>query len=366
MITMSKIRSGARKNRNEDGMTAIFVTMIMIFVISILVIGFALLSRREQRQSLDTQLSTQAYYAAESGVNDAIAAIRAQQSTSSGTITPTGGCADSGPYKFNSSVPKSSELSAPDKVSYSCVIIDPAPKQLDFKNVGSDGVVVPLTSDRGGANPKFQSITLTWQPIAGREANATTGCAANTTLPPNTSAAWTCGFPMLRVETVPTETLGRASLLSGTRVKFLKPVTGGGGNSVSINNNATVEMVRCTNVCTMTFNTGGASSKYYMRVAALYGQTPRVSVSATDAAGAVGLSGAQAIIDVTGKAQGVMRRVVVAVDLTDANAGKAPNAAITSGESICKRFAVGPNYFRNEANATAGSYNSTYNTLCKP
>ena len=42
-----------------------------MIVMSLIVLGFAQISRRNQRESLDRQLSTQAFYAAESGVNDA-------------------------------------------------------------------------------------------------------------------------------------------------------------------------------------------------------------------------------------------------------------------------------------------------------
>lgn len=358
MINMSNIRILDRNRRNEEGMTAIFITMLMIFVISLLVIGFALLSRREQRSSLDTQLSTQAYYAAESGINDAIGAISTLQKAGS-PVAAKNVCADSGPYKFNTA-PALSNLSAADKVSYSCVLIDPAPKQLDFKNIGSDGVVVPLTTATGSA---FSSITLTWTPVAGREADSLSGCTTTLDLPP--SASWSCKYPLLRVETVPVATLSRAALQANARAVFFKPSTSG-TTTRPITDKATITNVACTvTQCRMTISGMGASSKYYMRVNALYGQTPRLSVTARDAAGPVGLSGAQALVDATGKAQGVMRRIVVAVDLTDANASKAPNGAIISGESICKRFSVGPNFFENDVNAAAGSY-AADNTLCKP
>jgi len=57
--------------RNQSGMVSIMVTMILMIVMSLIVVGFAQVSRRNQRVALDRQLSTQAFYAAESGVNDA-------------------------------------------------------------------------------------------------------------------------------------------------------------------------------------------------------------------------------------------------------------------------------------------------------
>jgi hypothetical protein len=58
------------------------------------------------------------------------------------------------------------------------------------------------------------------------------------------------------------------------------------------------------------------------------------------AAGNKPFSNAQATIDATGKAQDVLRRVLVAVDLTDANAYKIPSSALITEDSVCKRFGV--------------------------
>ena len=55
--------------RNQDGLVSIIIVVILMIVISIIVLSFAKVVRNEQRQTLDRQLSTQAYYAAESGVN---------------------------------------------------------------------------------------------------------------------------------------------------------------------------------------------------------------------------------------------------------------------------------------------------------
>src|ERR1035437_8641163 len=56
---------------NELGAASIIVTMITMIIISLIVIGFATISRRIQQQSVNTQLSTQAFYAGESGGEDA-------------------------------------------------------------------------------------------------------------------------------------------------------------------------------------------------------------------------------------------------------------------------------------------------------
>ncbi|MBP7807565.1 pilus assembly PilX N-terminal domain-containing protein, partial [Candidatus Saccharibacteria bacterium] len=107
---MNKITS------NQAGLVSIVVTMVFLSVITLITVSFAFLMRREQRQVLDRQLSTQAFYAAESGVNDAVAALKA------GTITGDIDTCGSPPYDENlSSV-----------ISYSCMLIDQSPDSLEF------------------------------------------------------------------------------------------------------------------------------------------------------------------------------------------------------------------------------------------
>ena len=60
--------------RNEEsGLISIAVTIIITALLTLMAVGFAGLSSREYRQALDQQLNSQAFYAAESGVNEAIA-----------------------------------------------------------------------------------------------------------------------------------------------------------------------------------------------------------------------------------------------------------------------------------------------------
>jgi Tfp pilus assembly protein PilX len=67
---MSVSVSSRQSTSRQAGMVSIMVTMILMVVLSLIVIGFAQIARRNSRQSLDRQLSTSAFYAAEAGVND--------------------------------------------------------------------------------------------------------------------------------------------------------------------------------------------------------------------------------------------------------------------------------------------------------
>ncbi|MCA9330399.1 hypothetical protein KDA11_07130, partial [Candidatus Saccharibacteria bacterium] len=55
---------------NEQGIVSIFVTIIIILLMSLIILAMVRNATREGRQSLDRQLSDQAFYNAESGIND--------------------------------------------------------------------------------------------------------------------------------------------------------------------------------------------------------------------------------------------------------------------------------------------------------
>ncbi|HET6924792.1 MAG TPA: pilus assembly PilX N-terminal domain-containing protein, partial [Candidatus Saccharimonadales bacterium] len=74
---------------DERGMVSIMVTLVMIIVITLIVIGFAQVVRRNQRETLDRQLSTQAYYAAETGINDAYKAMFIDSSPQNFSFQPS-------------------------------------------------------------------------------------------------------------------------------------------------------------------------------------------------------------------------------------------------------------------------------------
>lgn len=83
---MSKMKDRALK-ANQEGMVAIITTMVIMVVVTLVVSSFALIVRREQQQSLDRQLSTQAFYAAESGISAAYDALQKNKLTGSCTAS---------------------------------------------------------------------------------------------------------------------------------------------------------------------------------------------------------------------------------------------------------------------------------------
>ena len=354
----------------ERGVVSLIVTLVMMIVITLLVLGFAEVARNEQRSSLDSQLSTQAYYAAESGINDARAIIN-QIIAGSGAdaVTSNNSCAPQGDYAA-----LNTNVDATHKVAYTCLLINARPTVITH-DIGYNSSVIPITSGPGGAS--FNTLTLKWTAASGYSSRPT-GCYSTGSHPVASdkvvASAWGCNYPMVRVDLVDTTStpIARGSWESRTTTVFFVPynadsvsVVGNaawGVHGVTVGANCTTASERCTATIT-----GLSHSAYYMRVTTLYRDNATLFISGTDGGGAsIPFVGVQATIDVTGRAQDVLRRVKVAADLTDANTYAIPGAAIEVRDSICKRFSVTSGSFQvySDVDMTPGDGGNT--TYCAP
>jgi Tfp pilus assembly protein PilX len=361
--------SKASPEHRQAGMVAIMVTLILMTVISLIVLGFAQISRRNQRQALDRQLSTQAFYAAETGVNDADELIKDAIKNGVSVASKTD-CAPASGAFYASLNPV---LDASNKVEYTCLLVEPTPSSLSYSGVGINSTIIPLIATSG----TIANVSIVWQ-TKDDTTTPSVNCPTTTTkvFVPKTSASWNCGYGVLRIDFVPTagSSLSMAGLQSATMSSFLVPLISGSTgatNSITYGSGAINNLVgiSCTNTnCQLTISTGATpQSQYYMRVSSIY-KDVSLQVSATDGSGtAVRLQGAQAVVDVTGKAQDVLRRIQVRVPLIGSSSNQLSDYAIQSGEAICKRFSAMDGFFNNEADdVVAGVSSSTSNPLCAP
>lgn len=366
--------SGQRHSQQQEGMVSILVTILLLIVISLIVLGFAQIARRTQRQSVDRQLSSQAFYAAETAVNDVRNLVNA--ALNNGTAIPqkpdctNGAGATAAFYDDLNPV-----LSAANQVSYSCVMVDTTPPNLIYDDVGSPSTIVPVNSEGGGA---ISQIKLVWQ---SKDATATplSGCPASATKVFSTVNVWTasgCGYGVLRVDIVPvTGVLSADGLRDNTMTSFFVPVTAGGSATVAYpavapasKNGSNLVATTCTDSnCTMTI-TGLTTSQYVLRIMSIY-KDVKLQVSAVNgAAQPLSLEGAQAMIDATGKAQDILRRIQVRVPLTAAGGNLLADYGIQSTDAVCKRFATMNGYFQSYAGdvvAGLSSITNPPNPLCE-
>jgi hypothetical protein len=344
---------GINKQRGEEGLAAIIVATVIMVVLSLITLGFARLMQREQRQSLDRSLSTQAFYAAESAINKAVSLI---QDETNPYVNDKDNCnADA---SFNGSVDASVGA------EYTCVLIDQAPKTLEYTQGSistSASKVVPIRSEN---NAPIAQIRLAWEDpnlfstTVGSSTTPVFGCVAPS-LPVYT--AWNARTPgMIRLDLIPTTTLDRTSIINNTISLFLYPSSAGcsGPGQTTINYsahmaaNAKGQIVRVNCAagnlprdCELYINidTAVKPTQYYMRVKSIYhssDMTVRLYDSTGASASQLGIKGAQVQVDATGKVNDVLRRVQVRVPVSKSY--PVPDYVIQTTDSICKQIQVAP------------------------
>jgi hypothetical protein len=343
-----------KRTTNQQGMVSILVTMIMIIVISLIVLGFATITRHNQREVLDRQLSTQAYYAAETGVNEAVKAWQTGKISTQNT-----GCTDLFDTTVNPTAPLPNEnyLSTDKSVAYTCLLFNPFPASLIQAplNSGAD-VVWPLTDKSG--NP-ITSLTFTWANASSLGPSGACGAGLNSYSQASTR---TCHYADLRVDLVQASATNlfegaappanaAATLANETATLFMQPSSAGTGTINLAAANFTAGTREATAQCNPTSLTNGTcsvtvhlpanTSSYYARISTIYEGTDSLTVTGTDTAGNIAFTGAQAVVDATGKDQDELRRIQVRTPLTAGNSqAELSTDAVQSTGSICKQLTV--------------------------
>jgi hypothetical protein len=373
------------KVKNEQGMVSILVTMIMIVVITLIVLGFAQVSRRNQREALDDQLSAQAYYAAESGVDAAIDYLSAHTGYQKDTVG-NGQCGT-----FISTLGNTNVLDQPTNTEYTCLMVDTEPSDLNISPLTQQSNTI-LHLANTDTEP-FTALKFTWSPQnpLGFPAGTCSGSGVNgTTLP--AYASWKCPYGLLRLDLVDTSSaaITNANVESGQDamsfyfIPSYQPAGGTFKNTAKItwpptaqavdptqpynscNGNTSgcpvqVIPVHCANPTTPTngncsieldlYNAAGVlggSTDYYGRMSMMYQDSSSVVITGGDntnpitpSGGGVQFIGGQALIDSTGQSGDELRRVQVRVPIA-ASSGDLPLDGLQTTDTLCKQLSDGP------------------------
>lgn len=348
--------SNQQQDANQQGLVSIMVTMIIMFILTLIVLGFAQLSRREARQALDRQLAQQANYAAEAGINDAFRALN----------SPTGFTADKNTCGPDSTVPAlaDNKLNPSGSVQYSCLLIRQSSSTLEFGNIDTDkSSVLPMNNKSTGT--ALGTIIVSWQRSTS---------PASTNYPSSTSDLpdydnWVTtnnyGAGILRLDLIPTNSsLKRSDLINNSGSAFLYPsrsTSPGVGSSASFaagTGSGTLIPAKCNSgntpanyTCRASIS-GLSSDKYYLRLKSIY-LPNKVSICIADSTGLAcdttkEFSGGQIVIDSTGKAQDVVKRINTRIlNPQVSNGNDYPENVFQAIDGFCKKFDVWPGGFTN-------------------
>jgi hypothetical protein len=325
---------------NEAGVVSIITVVLLAMVLTLITTAFVKSTNSNRRQALDNQLSTQAFYAAETGINDATTLIKkgigadivgaTDCATFMGIIDANR--ADIG-RDFGTDGP--SVLSSGNNIEYTCVMVSSEVPNISVTAEKGQGYVYPIKSASGGA---IDRLNIKW----GQGQSTTTSLGSQ--LPSQTVWGNDDRKALIRLTFYYPATLSRTDLVASQKTFFLRPVTSGGSNSLNgTSTDGTISMVNCSSsdACSIDItNVGGMMvANAYIRVEPIY-NAASITLEAYSGIQQQNLTGAQYSIDVTGRANDVYRRIEVRRPIT-AN-WDFPDATVQAGSDLCKQFEIWP------------------------
>ncbi|HEY4963378.1 MAG TPA: pilus assembly PilX N-terminal domain-containing protein [Candidatus Saccharimonadales bacterium] len=318
--------SDIHKKLDQTGIVSILICMIMMIVISLIAIGFIQLASSDHKSALNSQLNQEAYYAADSGINYATAAIQNDIAVGNSILsynTCSSGLAYVGSH--NTIDTGSSYYN----VSYPCLTIDATPYNLPYLiNSGQSKVVPVITSS------VIHTITITW--VNYQDPNPIyTGCPTNL---PAFSSYNSCSASVLQIDLVDASSASYPT--SATNIFYLYPTSHPGSTNISLASLPSgVKYVPCSSgsKCSVTLLMASfLSAKIYMKIMPVYGSVATsVDISAQNGPSDLALHDAQAQIVSTGKAQSVLQSIQSNIDISSLNSDS-PGFAIQTQKSICE------------------------------
>lgn len=341
--------------KSQSGYASFVVTLVTIVIVSLIVIAFATDSRIEQKNTTANSESTQAYYAAESGINDAYAVVNYDIKNPTNAIQSTGTqCAStSNAGKVYITNTNSNEING-SNVEYTCLIVNSTPTSILKQIQPGEAQVVPVTT-----TTPLSYITISWQDTGLASPNFT-GCpSAAGSFPPLGNAAGeygssTCGAGVIQADLLSGGNL--SSELSANQYNsqatsvFLEPTKNFSANGTVATAAASQDKivgVLCGTgsgqySCTAKLNVP-ADTTYYLHLQTTYAPVEVfVSVASASAGPALPISNSQILIDSTGEAAGQLKRIQERVCDNIYCDNGAAGQPIISTQCIDKDFTVYP------------------------
>lgn len=340
-------RSKTSLKNDQQGIVSILLTVFVLIVLSLVVLAFSQNTRREQRQALDRQLSTQAYYAAESGINQTIDKIRRGELTQLKSDKCSNNTAES--------LDSNTGTGGQNAFTLQCVLYDRAPAVLRYSNV--DTTKGEFFSMKTVAND-LNHIKISWTRSEGGNGNYS-GCSSVSSvasLPANAGdpTVTNCSAGLLRVMLIPAafnNPNSRENLYNQSQTIFLRPTRNASDataqvpyepHSVGADSQGKIIPAKCSSNgrCEVTVLGLPSGTNVYMQVRSIYYSNAVDVYGYNVTNNPVNFDDAQAEVDVTGKASDVLRRVQIRMPLYEDYVAPANVLDVMNG--LCKRLGVYP------------------------
>ncbi len=379
------------RNR-ERGAVSIFIVVFCALLMTVLTISFIRLMAQEQQQATTNDLSQSAYDSAQAGVEDAKRALLVCKNGDSLACSRLDNkTCDSVPLALSSAATQdvstgNEEIkiqtgSGDEKLNqaYTCVKVTRQTDDFSASLASGESKMIPL---RAAPGDTFDSIKLSWfehKDFAGAGSNSYDIDLPNISgaqLVPTATNDWLKNRPsLMRLQLMQFDTSAGFTLdslnandevakKSNANALFLYPTKSFSSNSFNFIDDkrqsqdgaagGRISTVKCaSNISTERFackeitirlpeplggDAAGRAASAYLRLTALYNAT-NYSVSLFKGANLVKFDGVQAIVDSTGRANDIFRRVESRLEVNPVDFPY-PEAAADITGSLCKNFVI--------------------------
>lgn len=145
-----------RMNKNnQEGLASIFISMIMMIVITLLVLGFVQFANKEASQVLTRQLSTAAFYVAESGVNE----VKSVYQQVGSNIPSKSICSNNTSSSNTANTTYIQTLGSTSNISIPCLLVSNTTNHIRDNLALGSSWITPINSGNGNIN----YLTIGWQ-----------------------------------------------------------------------------------------------------------------------------------------------------------------------------------------------------------
>ncbi len=326
---------------NQEGASSLLFTLVMIIIISLLAIGFSVITTNDQKATLDKAVSLQAEYAAQSGINSVVEGIinhnSAVSQSSTSTCTPTGGVIPTFPNPNNTRI--------------TCLKWSYSPQSLVYSSANSLSTIInPVNAS--GIPTNISEVDITWGP-SDSTAKTTYTSFTNSSL----SGVVSDNFPILKIVTANFD-------MSNLTTTYVVPVSGSssvvalgspGINIISVGCGATSAKTCTAKLNALQWTVNSANSLCpstncgLLTTSSFDGSPLSVNISGIGNSGPVQFLNSQVQIDSTAQNGNTVKRLVAGYTIGGASAWSPTLTAATGPTAaLCKNFE-----FDNSANSTA-------------
>ncbi len=338
---------------NQKGIMSIIVALVFIMILGLIVVSFGLASRSQNKQTVDNQLSTASYYAAQSGINEILKQI--SSNTYSADASPCQTTLTLGTLKF-----------ANNNSKITCIKVTESTASLLYNNVDTSvsqisNISSLYTTPATPATPALYSgdydLTITWNNHDGTGSN--TACPI--ALSRQSISAWKssgCGAGILKLDLSvdPSQAGTRNVLNSYSENVFLYPTNNNVLRSTDYRNTGNTAPVsvlgsksgaretatiHCSNANSIPFSPGALLPCTWLNLRSLYAsQDVTITASTPGGGSALAFKDSQISIDVTAVTSNVARRVVETASVFTQVPNNTSNFALQTESTICKLLQV--------------------------